>query len=109
MEKERFKLLEERAKIFKALAHPTRLLIVEELSQRKQCVCEITDKVGADISTVSKHLSILRNSGIIDDEKHGTMMIYNLRMPCVLNFFECIEKVIIDRAESQMKIAQCCK
>ena len=61
---------ESRARIIKAMAHPTRLFIVDELAKnRERCVCELTEMVGADISTVSKHLAILKNAGIINDEK----------------------------------------
>ena len=53
-----------RARIVKALAHPTRLFIVDELSKRERCVRELTAMVGADISTVSQHLSLLKTAGI---------------------------------------------
>ena len=54
--------------VIKALAHPTRLFIVEELVEGPRCVCELTAMVGDDISTVSRHLAVLRNAGIVDDE-----------------------------------------
>ena len=55
-----------RAKVIKAMAHPTRLFVVEELSQHGQrCVCELTAMIGADMSTVSRHLTILKNAGIV--------------------------------------------
>jgi ArsR family transcriptional regulator len=92
-------LFEARAKIMKALAHPTRLFIVDELSQRERCVCELTDMIAADISTVSKHLSVLRNAGIISDEKRGSQVYYKLKMPCVLRFFSCAESVLKSLAE----------
>ena len=62
---------EARARIIKALAHPTRLFIIDELSGNKRCVCELTEMIGADASTVSKHLSVLRNAGLVADEKVG--------------------------------------
>jgi ArsR family transcriptional regulator len=80
-----------RAKIIKSLAHPSRLLMVEELSERERCVCELAELVGSDISTVSKHLSILKNAGIVDDEKRGAMVFYRLRTRCVLRFLDCVE------------------
>ena len=56
-----------RAKIVKAMAHPTRLFIVDELSRRgERCVCDLTEMIGADISTVSKHLSLLKAAGIVE-------------------------------------------
>lgn len=85
---------EMRAQIVKALAHPTRLFIVEELSKQEYCVCELTEMIGADTSTVSKHLSILKQAGIVKDDKRGTTVYYQLRCPCILNFFGCIETVI---------------
>ena len=60
---------EARAKIIKALAHPSRLFIIEELSKHERCVGELTDMIGADASTVSKHLSVLKNAGLVTDEK----------------------------------------
>ncbi len=81
------------ARIMKALAHPTRLFIVDELSRGERCVCELTDMIGVEMPTVSRHLSVLRNAGIVDDEKRGAQVFYRLRVPCVLNFFKCLEAV----------------
>jgi DNA-binding transcriptional ArsR family regulator len=85
--------LRAQAQVLKALAHPTRLLLVEELARKTKCVCELTDAAGLDISTVSKHLSLLRNAGIVEDEKRGLKVFYSLKTPCVLNFFKCVESV----------------
>jgi DNA-binding transcriptional ArsR family regulator len=86
--------LKQRARVIKALAHPTRLYIVERLAERPHCVCELAALVAADMSTVSKHLSVLRAAGIVDDEKRGSQVWYSLRVPCILNFFGCIEAVL---------------
>jgi DNA-binding transcriptional ArsR family regulator len=90
-----------RANVFKALAHPSRLLIVEELAQKERCVCELTEKIGADMSTVSKHLSVLKGAGIIQDEKRGLQVFYRLKMPCVLRFFDCVGEVVETNAKEQ--------
>jgi ArsR family transcriptional regulator len=97
-------LFEAQAAIIKAMAHPTRLFIVDRLSQAEKCVYELTDMIGADASTVSKHLSILKNAGIVRDEKRGTQVFYTLEMPCVLSFFSCVRSVIEARAKDQMKL-----
>jgi ArsR family transcriptional regulator len=94
-----------RANIIKAMAHPTRVFLVEELSKRERCVCELTEMVGADVSTVSKHLSILKNAGIARDEKRGTQVIYSLRAPCILGFFACVEAVIKAESEENLMLA----
>ncbi|HDS30959.1 MAG TPA: ArsR family transcriptional regulator [Firmicutes bacterium] len=93
-----------KARIIKALAHPTRLFIVDQLSQGEKCVCELTEMVGDDISTVSKHLAVLRNEGIVKDEKRGTQVWYSLRMPCVLGFFSCVETVMKTSMKEQMEL-----
>jgi len=81
------------AGIIKALAHPTRLFIVDELSRGERCVCELTELIGVEMPTVSRHLSQLRHAGLVEDEKRGAMVFYRLRVPCVLNFFKCVEAV----------------
>ena len=86
--------MEARAKVMKALAHPTRLFIVDELSRGERCVCDLTEKIGADVSTVSKHLSVLKGAGIVLDDKRGVQVFYRLRVPCILNFFGCVEAVL---------------
>jgi ArsR family transcriptional regulator len=91
--------LEARAGVMKALAHPTRLFIVDELSRGERCVCDLTEMIGADVSTVSKHLSVLKGAGIVLDDKRGVQVFYRLRVPCILNFFGCVEAVLeeVDR------------
>jgi ArsR family transcriptional regulator len=92
MEKERYTA---RARILKALAHPTRLWIAERLADGERCVCEFVDAVDADFSTISKHLAVLREAGIITGEKRGKQVYYRLRVPCVLNFMDCVEAVLV--------------
>lgn len=93
---------EAKAMIIKAMAHPTRLLIIEELSKQEHCVCELTEMVGADTSTVSKHLAILKNAGIVADEKRSQMVYYRLIMPCTLNFLFCLDNVILEKAKEHL-------
>ena len=97
---------EARAKIIKALGHPTRLFIVDVLSHGEKCVCELTDMIGADMSTVSKHLAILKNEGIVQDEKRGSQVYYKLRCRCVLSFFECVETVLKTNVEKLVEMAK---
>ena len=86
------------ARIIKALAHPTRLFIVDELARGERCVCELTDMIGVEMPTVSRHLSQLKNVGILQDEKRGSQVFYRLRLPCVLNFFKCVQAVQKNKA-----------
>jgi ArsR family transcriptional regulator len=95
---------EARAHIMKALGHPTRLAIVEELAHGERCVCELHEMVGGDMSTVSKHLAQLRNAGLVEVDKRGTMVFYSLRVPCILNFFDCVDRVVQADAERYREI-----
>lgn len=95
---------EAKAEVLKALAHPTRLWMAEYLADGEKCVCEFTRGVDADISTVSKHLSILKAAGIVADEKRGKQVFYRLTAPCVLNFAKCVEALIAERANARMAI-----
>ena len=102
MDTEKRARLEARASILKALAHPVRLFMIEQLSKKSHCVCELTEMVGLDVSTVSKHLSILKNAGLVNVEKKGKQVFYSLRMRCALNFLDCVETVLREQAQDRM-------
>jgi DNA-binding transcriptional ArsR family regulator len=98
--------LETRARIMKALGHPTRLFIVEALKEGERCVCELTALIGADVSTVSKHLSLLKQAGVVRDDKRGSQVFYTLRVPCILRLFECIETIVKSSADEYLELAR---
>jgi ArsR family transcriptional regulator len=70
---------EARAQILKALAHPSRIFIVDKLSEQSHSVFKLTEMIGADTSTVSKHLSILKNAGIISARNSMSPSFYRVR------------------------------
>jgi len=92
---------EARARIAKALAHPSRLMMLEALEKREMCVCELTDLVGADQSTVSKHLAVLKHAGLVEDRKDGVMAYYRVKVCCLQGFWECIEGVLSENLKAQ--------
>jgi len=67
---------------------------------------ELTEKIGADVSTVSKHLSVLKTAGIVRDEKRGAQVYYSLKVPCILNFFGCVESVLKSSAKEQSALVK---
>jgi DNA-binding transcriptional ArsR family regulator len=86
---------EARAKIIKAMAHPTRLFVMDELARDgERCVCDLTEMIGVEMSTVSRHLAMLKNAGIVEDEKRGVQVYYRIRCGCVPDFFDCVESVM---------------
>ena len=90
-----------KAKILKALAHQTRIYMVEELAKGEKCVCEFVEVIGSDFSTISKHLSILKDAGIVQVDKRGQKVFYSLKAPCIPNFMGCIETIIKSNLEEQ--------
>jgi ArsR family transcriptional regulator len=92
-------LIEAKANVLKALGHPTRLWMAEQLENGEKCVCELAEFIDADFSTISKHLSVLKQAGVVTDEKRGKQVYYKLKVPCILKFMSCVEAVIKARAE----------
>ncbi len=99
-------MIEAKTLVLKALAHPTRLYIVEELAKGEKCVCEFVEAVKADFSTVSKHLLVLKNAGLVEDDKRGQQVFYRLRMKCIPNFISCIGAEIATAARNKSKMMQ---
>ena len=94
--------------VVRALAHPARVRIVRELSGGgEKCVCELVEACGQGWSTVSRHLSVLRESGIIADEKRGLQVFYRLRLSCVARFIDCLDDPR-RYPELQVEAACCC-
>jgi ArsR family transcriptional regulator len=87
-------VLNKRARVLKAMGHPSRLLMLEAVATGPKCVGELQAIVGSDLSTVSRHLAVLKNAGILSDRKQGSKVLCSLRVPCVLNFFNCVDAVL---------------
>jgi len=96
MDDKTLRRFELRAEMFKALAHPIRILMLEKLRERPWCVCELAIAIGIEKSVASKHLSQLKNVGLIADERHGTLVEYRLVAPCVLDMAACAESTILE-------------
>jgi DNA-binding transcriptional ArsR family regulator len=77
--------------VFKALGHPARVKIVRALADGEKCVCDLVEVAGLGWSTVSRHLSVLREAGVVTDEKRGQQVIYQMALPCVNRFLDCLE------------------
>jgi DNA-binding transcriptional ArsR family regulator len=86
------------ARVLKVLANESRLRIIDRLNRGECSVGELTDLIGTDVSTVSKHLALLRANGIVDDRRQGTTVFYKLLTPCVCNFFACATQVIKEKS-----------
>ena len=102
-EKRLYKL---KADVIAAAGHPIRLAIIDFLKDGEQCVCDISEYVGAKRSNVSRHLGVLLNAGVVSQRKDGLKMMYALRTRCVLNFMSCVEGVLRENAREASKVLQ---
>lgn len=102
MNKKTKELYKAKANVYKALGHPTRLWIVEELSKGERCVCEFVKEIDADFSTISKHLNLLKQAGIVEDEKRGLNVYYKLKVPCIMNSMSCVHAVLESKLQDQL-------
>lgn len=96
-----------RARILRALAHPVRLFLTDLLAREgERRVQDLADQVELDLSTVSRHLSQLRDVGILNSERRGNEVYYSLRVPCLDSLFRCIESVLVDQAAAHSGLVQ---
>ena len=97
---------EARVKIIKAMAHSTRLFIIDELSKKEKCVCELQKMIGDDFSTVSKHLTILKNAGLVLNNKRGNQVFYKIDALCANKIICCADNVIKSKLKKETLILQ---
>lgn len=83
------KTIDSKTKLLKALANETRLKMLNILSRREMCVCELTVALNLTQPTASHHLNILENMGLIKDKKIGRWVFYSVTNPeLTQHFFE---------------------
>lgn len=87
------------AQVMKALAHPSRLLIVHALMDHELCVCELRELLQQTLPTVSRHLSVLKNAGLLREEKRGLYVYYRLTCPCINTFLSCVTQITGEAGE----------
>jgi ArsR family transcriptional regulator len=90
--------------ILKALAHPIRIILVEALSKKDMCVCDLNTLVSVDQSSVSRHLAQLKRVGILSEKREGMRVIHHLETPCILNAVGCAENVLSERHHRQAEL-----
>ena len=95
------RLIRLKAKVFKALADPVRLKIIEFLRDEEKCVCEIIPHVDVAQPLVSRHLKILRDSGLVRVRKEGNRRYYSVSDPKI---FKIIDAITPDLALSLSKV-----
>jgi len=102
MTEEEKRRCELRANMFKALAHPLRIYMLEKLKERPWCVCELAAELGVDKSIASKYLTILKDAGLVGMQKRGILVEYTLIAPCVLNLAACAESDVFSNRKKAL-------
>jgi len=92
-----------RANIVRAMAHPVRLMVIDFILGGERSFSEIFGLFHLDKSTISKHLLVLKEAGIVSSRKAGREMFYKLEVPCVANFFTCATVVVQNKVEKQLQ------
>jgi len=90
-----------RADTLKALAHPARFFMLETMAAEERCVCELQRLVGLDLSTVSKHLTVLRKAGLVVNERRGHQVFYRLCCPAVEELLAAVAAPLDGLARNQ--------
>jgi len=100
------KLYEMKAEVMQAMAHPTRLAIVDLLAEGERCVCDIAERVESERTTVSRHLALMQKAGLLNSRKEGLMVFYALKTPCITKFFSCVSDVLRHNHEAAAELLQ---
>ncbi len=85
------------AEIFSAIGHPIRVKIVHLLAAGPASAGDIARAVGGGRSNVSRHLTVLRQAGILRDERDGLNVNYTLAIPCILEALSCSTRAVRQR------------
>lgn len=93
------RILQLKADFLKALAHPTRLRILEFLRDGEHCVCELTEQLELEQANVSQHLAILKRQDLISSRKEGLRVIYKLNYPQVYTLLEIVKRILREQAQ----------
>jgi ArsR family transcriptional regulator len=81
-----------KAEVFRVLAHPTRIHIVESLRDGELCVSAILDRIDVEPANLSQHLSVLRAKGLVSTRKEGNQVFYSLRDPLLTGVLDTMRR-----------------
>lgn len=101
MNKELYKL---KTNVLKALSHPIRLMIIDNLRHGEKTVSELVRAINEEQSNISKHLGILKTNGLISDRKAGLNVFYSLKVQCITDLFCCLDSMIEENIKYQQNL-----
>jgi DNA-binding transcriptional ArsR family regulator len=84
-----------KAELFKALAHPARIRVLELLADGERSVGEIQPLIGIELSHLSQQLAVLRRAGLVSTRKEGPSVIYAIRDPQIVELLAVAKRILI--------------
>lgn len=98
----RDKISELKANLFKAIAHPTRIRILELLKDGELCVCDIFEELNVEQANTSQHLAILKKQDILQSRKEGLRVIYSIKYPSIIEILKTADTLLLLQAKDTM-------
>lgn len=89
---------------FKAVAHPSRIRILERIGTDEVCVCKLIEDLGLEQSNVSQHLAILRKQNIITSTKVGLKVMYRIKYPQVLEILDTVQEILTSQLKESEEL-----
>jgi len=89
---QQFSRFNQQAAVLKAMANPARLWLLYQLADGERCVNELVSNQQLDMSTISRHLAVLRRAGLVVCRKQATWAYYSLSRPCLMQLLQCVEQ-----------------
>lgn len=93
-----------KAEIFQALAHPTRIAIVEALRGGERSAGQLIERLGLEQANASQHLSVLRGRQIVTSRKEGNQVFYSLRDPVLIEVLDILKRYFYSQLSQTMSM-----
>jgi len=95
-----------KAEIFQALAHPTRIAIVESLRSGEQSAGQLIERLGLEQANASQHFAVLRSKQIVTSRKEGNQVFYSLRDPMLIEVLDILKRYFYSHLSQTMSMLQ---
>ncbi len=93
-----------KADIFQALAHPTRIAIIELLVEGELCAGDLTEKLGVEQANLSQHLAVLRAKLLVVNRKSGNQVFYSVRDPIIIKVLALMRRYFYTHLQEAMDL-----
>jgi DNA-binding transcriptional ArsR family regulator len=95
-----------KANIFQALAHPTRIALVEALRVGELSAGQLIDSLGLEQANASQHLSVLRSKQVVVNRREGNQVFYSLRDPALINVLDILKQYFFRQLSHTVNILE---